>query len=153
MRDIKESDWKLFKPLRQIALERFCGQVLDEVARIGSDDSKSRHERYLAIYRLMEERDKKIDPIFDSVRRSTMVLQLCAFRSWNLVTEQELHQFSPELRNRSKRFSISIDRSRLWRKKTRSWGGVTTEIVGQEKPRETRLPRRSPTCRAVARSA
>jgi hypothetical protein len=98
MRDIKESDWKLFKPLRAIALERFCERVLDEISRISSDGSKSKHERYLAIYRLVRERDQEIDPIFDYLRRSTAVRQLSAFRSHDLVTEQELRQFSPELR-------------------------------------------------------
>jgi hypothetical protein len=98
MRDIKESDWKLFKPLREIALERFCERVLDQVSSISSDGSKSRHERYLAIYRLVRERDQEIDSIFDYLRRSTAVRQLCAFRSHDLVTEQELHRFSPELR-------------------------------------------------------
>jgi hypothetical protein len=98
MRDIKETDWKLFKPLRKIALERFCERVLDEISRISSDGSKSKHERYLAIYRLVRERDQEIDPIFDVLRRSTAVRQLCAFRSHDLVTEQELRQFSPDLR-------------------------------------------------------
>jgi hypothetical protein len=98
MRNIKESDWKLFKPLRKIALERFCERVLDEVSRISSDGSKSKHERYLAIYRLVRERDQEIDPIFDVLRRSTAVRQLRAFRSHDLVTEQELRQFSPDLR-------------------------------------------------------
>ena len=97
MRDIKESDWKVFKPLREIALERFCERVLDEIARINSDSTKSKHERFLAIYRLVRERDKEIDPIFDYLRRSTAVRQLCAFRSHDLLTEQELRQFSPEL--------------------------------------------------------
>ena len=69
MRDIKESDWKAFKPLREQALDRFCGRVLEEVARIGSDQTKSRHERYIAIYQMTRERDKEIDQIFDTPRR------------------------------------------------------------------------------------
>jgi hypothetical protein len=97
MRDIKESDWKVFKGLREIALERFCARVLDEVARINSDGTKTGHERYVAIYRLVRERDKEINPIFDYLRRSTAVRQICAFRSHDLVTEQELRQLSPEL--------------------------------------------------------
>jgi regulator of sigma D len=71
MHDIKESDWKTFKPLREQALERFCQRVLDEVARIGSDQTKSRHERYIAIYQMTRERDKEIEQIFDHLRRST----------------------------------------------------------------------------------
>ena len=97
MHDIKPSDWKLFKPLRDLALERFCERVLDEVSRIGSDQKKSKHERYVKIYRLMRKRDKEIDRIFDSLRRSTAVFQICAFRAQDLLTEEELRQFSPEL--------------------------------------------------------
>jgi hypothetical protein len=97
MRDIKESDWKLFKPLRELALERFCGRILDEVAHIGSDQTKCKHERYVEIYRLMRKRDKEIYPIFDTLRRSTAVFQICAFRVHDLLTEEELRQLSPEL--------------------------------------------------------
>jgi hypothetical protein len=98
MHDISKADWKIFKELRERALERFCSGVLDEVARISSDDAKSKHDRYLAIYRLMQERDREIDPIFDFLRRSTAVRQLCAFRSHDLVTAEELKSLSPELR-------------------------------------------------------
>src|SRR5947199_1377670 len=90
MRDIKESDWKVFKRVREAALERFCERVLDAVARINSDNTKSKHERYVAIYRLVHERDKEIDSIFDYLRRSTAVTQLCSFRLNDLMTEQEL---------------------------------------------------------------
>jgi len=79
MHDIKESDWKLFRPLRELALEGFRGRVLDEVERIGSDQTKSKHDRYLAIYRLMRERDKEIGRIFETLRRSTATLQIFSF--------------------------------------------------------------------------
>ena len=97
MRDITEPDWRIFKGLRKVALERFCERVLGEIAGISSDATKTKHERYLAIYRLVRERDKEIDPIFDYLRRSTAVRQICAFRSHDLLTAQELRQFSPEL--------------------------------------------------------
>ena len=97
MGDIKESDWKVFKGLREVALERFCERVLDEMARVSADTTKSKHERYLVIYRLLRERDKEITPIFDYLRRSTAYRQICAFRANDLLTEQELRQLSPEL--------------------------------------------------------
>jgi hypothetical protein len=86
--DIKESDWKVFKPLRELALERFSERVLDEIARISSDNSKSKHERYVAIYRLVRERDKEITPIFDFQRRSTALRQVLAFLSEGLMTDE-----------------------------------------------------------------
>ena len=97
MRDILESDWKRFKLLREQALERFCGRVLDEVARIGSDQTKSRHERYVAIYQLTRERDKEIDQIFDTLRRSTAVIQICSLRLHGLLTDDEVRRFSPDI--------------------------------------------------------
>jgi hypothetical protein len=104
MRDIKESDWKAFKPLREQALDRFCGRVLEEVARIGSDQTKSRHERYIAIYQMTRERDKEIDQIFDTPRRSTAVIQICSLRLHGLLTDDEVRQFSPEIVNGVERF-------------------------------------------------
>jgi hypothetical protein len=97
MRDIKESDWKLFKPLRKLALNRFCDRVLAEVSRIISDDTKGQHERYLAMWRVLKERDREIDPIFDYLRRSTAVRQICAFRDHDLITDEEFRRFSLEL--------------------------------------------------------
>jgi hypothetical protein len=97
MRDIKESDWKIFKGLRELALERFCERILGDIARISSDTTKTKHERYVAIYRLVRERDKEIVPIFDYLRRSTAVRQIRVFRSHDLLTAQELRQLSPEL--------------------------------------------------------
>jgi hypothetical protein len=100
MTDIGKTDWKIFKELRELALERFCSRVLDEIARIGSDQAKSKHERYLAIRRLIQERDREIDPIFDTLRRSSAVSQLCAFRVRELITEEEFRSLSTELRER-----------------------------------------------------
>jgi hypothetical protein len=104
MHDISQADWKVFKGLRELARERFCSHVLDDVARISSDHAKGKHDRYLAIYRLMQERDRKIDPIFDFLRRSSAVRQLFAFRSHDLLTAEELKPLSPELRQRVEDF-------------------------------------------------
>jgi hypothetical protein len=41
--DIKESDWKVFRKLRELALERFCQRVLEEV-RVLLDKGIGSHE-------------------------------------------------------------------------------------------------------------
>jgi hypothetical protein len=51
MHNIKEFDWKIFKGIREVALERFCERVLDEIGGIGSDATKAKHQRYLAIHK------------------------------------------------------------------------------------------------------
>jgi hypothetical protein len=45
----------------------------------------------------MRERNKQIDRIFDSLRRSMAIVQIVSFRSFNPLSEEELRQFGPEL--------------------------------------------------------
>ena len=96
--DIKESDWRRFKKLHAVALERFCEQVLREVARAGADKSKTPHKRYLEVFRLIQRRDRELADAFDDFRRSTAVRQLYIIRAYGLLTEAELSEFSPEVR-------------------------------------------------------
>ena len=48
---INESDWKLFRQLQPLALDRFCQRVLTEVRRLTADTDTSNHERYLAMFK------------------------------------------------------------------------------------------------------
>jgi hypothetical protein len=95
---ISEPDWKIFKPVRERALERFCERVLTEAESIRSDASKSQHARYIDLYHLMRDRDKELAQVFDHLRRSTAVMQLAAFRSLGLVTDEEYMRFSAPTR-------------------------------------------------------
>jgi hypothetical protein len=95
-RDIKESDWKVFKEIRAIALERFCERILSEMHRAAGDGAKSSHEKYLAIYELIEKRDRQIANAFNDFRRSTAFLQFGLIYSYGLVRDEELKRFSPE---------------------------------------------------------
>jgi hypothetical protein len=96
MREIKESDWKILRQLKSEALERFCKRVLSEIESINSDSTKSSHQKYLAIYELMQRRDKELALTFDGLRRSTALIQLAAMKSRNLLSEDEFSQFSQE---------------------------------------------------------
>ena len=95
---ISEADWKLFRQLRAIALERFCQRVLAEVARLSCDTGTSNHARYQAVFKLMESRDQELADTFDDVRRSTAWRQLASIQSLELLTEEEFARFSPETR-------------------------------------------------------
>jgi hypothetical protein len=96
--DIPESDWKIFRQLHPIALERYCKQVLSDIGRIRSNASKSPHQRYLDIFALVRDRDKELAELFDDMRRSTARFQLSLMHSRGLLTEDELQHFSPETR-------------------------------------------------------
>jgi len=93
--DIPESDWRTFRELRTVALERFCQRVLDDVARISADTTRNSHDRYLEIYKLTRERDKDLTQAFDDPRRSQMIQQLSTLHSMDLLEPEELSQFTP----------------------------------------------------------
>jgi hypothetical protein len=99
MRAIKESDWKLLRQLRLIALERFCERVLKEVARRSSASNKTFHQRYLEIYRLLQRRDRELGDAFNNPRRSVAVQQLTGIYALGLLSEEEFLRFSPEMRS------------------------------------------------------
>jgi hypothetical protein len=95
---IREPDWKLFRRLQAIALERFCERVLAEIAGLASEAQKTSHERYLAVFGLLERRDRELADAFDGPSRSTALRQLACIQSHALLTEEEMSRFSPEAR-------------------------------------------------------
>ena len=99
MRTIPESDWKVFKQLHPIALDRFSRQALEDVAALLKDNSKSSHDLYLAIYELIQRRDKEMAEVFDDFRRSTAFWQIAMMHAQGLLTDQEFQQFSQETRD------------------------------------------------------
>ncbi len=91
---IPEADWKVFRQLREVALQRFCERVLAEAHRISAPSTNSAHERYLNLYRLIDERDDELATAFNDARRSMALLQLSAIVSQDLLTTEEIARFS-----------------------------------------------------------
>ncbi|HEY8519281.1 MAG TPA: peptide ABC transporter substrate-binding protein [Gammaproteobacteria bacterium] len=91
-----ESDWRLFRKTRTVALERFCDRTLREVAATASADSGTAYDRYLAVYDLVRARDKQSGLAFDDPRRSRAISQLAIMLEYGLVTDAELRRFSAE---------------------------------------------------------
>jgi hypothetical protein len=98
MRQIPEADWKILRRLYKTALDRFCGQVLDEVRRILDDPETDRHAKYLSIYRLTERRDKEIARMFNDRRRSTAFHRLAVIKDSELLTDEEIYELTKETR-------------------------------------------------------
>lgn len=97
-RRFPESDWKVFRQLRELALQRFCERVLIEVEQISSDSAKSFHDRYLRLYRLLQRRDRELGQAFNDPRRSTAMMQLAMINSRRLLEPEELMRFSVSTR-------------------------------------------------------
>ena len=104
-RIISESDWGIFRNLHAIALERFCQRVLSDINQISSDATRTSHQRYLAIYKLIERRDRELAEAFNDLRRSTALRQLAWIQSYKLLTEEEMAAFTAETRDVVQLFS------------------------------------------------
>ncbi len=97
-REIKESDWKVFRRLHGIALERFCQRVIEEVQSAASSCANGYHDCYLELFALIRSRDKEMAKAFNDPRRSNAFILLANIKEQGLLTEEELMQFSPETR-------------------------------------------------------
>ena len=97
--DVREADWKHLRALQPVALERYCARVLAELEAIRSDPSMTQHERYLAIWKLLKERDKALAFAFNEMSRSKAEYRIAAMRQLDLFTEEEFAGFSQATRN------------------------------------------------------
>jgi hypothetical protein len=98
MHDVPEPDWKIFRELQKDALERFCKRALDEVQRILNDGSRTHHERYLDVFRLLRTRDEELAHAFNNPRRTTMIIQLAAIHAYGLLEPNEIGRFTDRTR-------------------------------------------------------
>jgi hypothetical protein len=97
-RDIAESDWKVLRKLHPIALDRFCRRIVEEIESVAADSTPSHHQRYLAIYGLVERRDREIAGAFNDMRRSRAVIRICHLRTLGLLSDEEFARFSDQIR-------------------------------------------------------
>jgi len=96
---MQESEWKRFRQLHVVALNRFCEKVLQEISQITADATKSPHERYLQIFKVLRERDRVVADAFDDLRRSTALMQLAIIYAQGLINDDELRDFTQETRD------------------------------------------------------
>jgi hypothetical protein len=98
-RTIAEADWKVLRRLHPLALERFCERVLAEVEQVMHNRTQRAHQRYLNIFKIVEQRDRDIARLFNDPRRSQALTMLAAIRSEGLLSDDEFSALSPETRS------------------------------------------------------
>jgi len=100
---IKESDWKQFKKLRPLALQRYCKRVIQEVRQVLDEEVQDAHEQYLKMYKKVDEGDRKLAKLFDGgFSRSKAFIHLLMFYREDLIKDDELRRLSDENYSRIK---------------------------------------------------
>ncbi len=116
-----ERDWKHLRSVHEIALERFCIQVLDDAVAIIQDRGLSAHERYLELFQLLHERNAAMASAFDDMRRSTGLQRLTAIVGLNVLTREELAGFNPDVQDTAREMSQLVSpRRKPTRRRQRS---------------------------------
>jgi hypothetical protein len=98
-RTIAETDWKVLRRVHPLALERYCERVLAEIEHVTHKSAQSTHQRYLDIFKIIEQRDREMASIFNDPKRSNALTMLARIRSDGLLTEDEFFSLSPETRS------------------------------------------------------
>ena len=93
---MKESDWKVFKKIKEKAIELFCNRALEEFEEVIKDKEEKKHTTYTLLYKLVQNRDKQMALLFDGHSRSKAQLQLLAIRGEGLADENLLQELSSE---------------------------------------------------------
>lgn len=100
IKHIAEKDWKLFKKIYAIALDRFCQRVLDDCQAICNMHTESAHDRYGTLYSLIRERDKDMAMAFDNaLSRSRAVLSLRLMVAYGVLSRDEVSEFSTDVQD------------------------------------------------------
>lgn len=93
---MKESDWKVFKQIKEQAIQLFCNNALSEYEEIIKSNKDDSQETYTYLYRLVVNRDKQMALLFDGHSRSKASLQLIAIRGEGLADEDLLKKLSAD---------------------------------------------------------
>lgn len=86
--DLPERDWRIFRKLRQKALDLYYARVLAGIAAVIADTSKSNHDRYLELHRLIRARERDLAHAFDRMTRAHAMFELCSIAQLNLLTDE-----------------------------------------------------------------
>jgi hypothetical protein len=98
-RTIAEADWKVLRRVHRLALERYCERVLAEIERVTHNSAQSSHQRYLDIFKIIEQRNREMASIFDDPKRSNALTMLARMRSDGLLTDDEFSSLGEETRS------------------------------------------------------
>lgn len=101
MNNVNEKDWKLFKKLVPVWQEKYIQKINKEYIKILSKNNSSAQNFWELENRIRQ--DKKHPGVILDLRRSTMHMNLMLLLSYEVITFDDLKEFSNELLDELKR--------------------------------------------------
>jgi hypothetical protein len=94
----QESDWKYLKSIKHALLSTLCERINLKAQEILQLNISSPHEKYMALYRHIEESDAIVADCFDDWRRSTLFSKIAQLYHHELISEEQLGNLSENAR-------------------------------------------------------
>ena len=88
----------MLRCVKDAALNRLCARILDECRGVMDDPRLTPHQRYLKMFKLIQDRDDDIANAFNDMRRSRALNRISWIRYLDLLTDEEWERFSPRTR-------------------------------------------------------
>jgi hypothetical protein len=98
--EISERDWKLFKELHPIAMNRFFEKAVKEMQPLLWSKEKQAQERFLDALTYAQDKREQASRLFDDLRRSTALLIAGIVYANGFFTADEVSRFSPDAQQR-----------------------------------------------------
>ena len=91
----------MLRRIHPLALERYCERTLAEIERVTNNSAQSAHQRYLEIFKIIEQRDREIvsNSMINDPKRSNALTMLARIRAAGMLTEDEFSRLSSETRS------------------------------------------------------
>ena len=102
-----ESDWKEFRNIVPTLRERYLEELIPELTATLQDDSQTPTERFWSTHERIQEIEKILRACLDGHSRSRMMSYIFLMIRHQMMTEDDLAEFSEDLRERVKQSSIT----------------------------------------------
>ncbi|MEJ2689818.1 MAG: hypothetical protein P8130_07690 [Deltaproteobacteria bacterium] len=95
-RKIPERDWKYLRKIQPEMLDALCARINRHAIQLLQSTEKTEHEKYLELYRHVNDSDQIVADCFNDWRRSNIWLKILALRRHGLLTDEHVSQLSKE---------------------------------------------------------
>jgi hypothetical protein len=99
---IPEADWKTLRGMSDVLLERASSRALKRVEKTIAKQEEDPHKKYIKLWRVMEDEDRKIARVFNDMKRSNALTKILDMVRYNLLTTDDLDEYTRETKERLK---------------------------------------------------
>lgn len=108
-RSTSERDWKYIRSVHDDLLATLCKRINRQSGDLLADFVGSEHEKYLALYRHIQDSNRIIADCFNDLKRSNLIMKLAALHHHAILTQEHIGNLSPETQERLQALKQLID--------------------------------------------